>query len=377
MKHKKNIEIFFLILMISLALNGCLKKEPIKVAFVASLTGRYSDIGISSRNAVSMAVDEWNKNGGIKGRKIELTIADDMGISDSGIVVDKKLIEEGNKFIIGHITSNMTPAVFNNKNTDVLFISPTMSSSSLSIEGDNFIRAIPPSSKQSELLAKTMFDSGIKTCFILFDSQNDLYTKDVMDNFLNYMKKLNPDFIYSIDSIFKPTVKDFSEKAKIIKKQNLMATLIITNGIDFANLAQQLKLNKYSGKLYGPRWASSKDVITHGGKSVEGAIFAAGDLSVNKPQENDHPFYENYKLRYGKKPVNFIPVFAYDAANILFEGMINASVISPVAVRNSILEIKEFNGVNESIIINNFGDAKRSISLISIKNGTFINVSEK
>lgn len=351
---------------------SCLKNEPLKIAYVGSLTGRYSEIGISSRNAIVMAVEEWNQKGGINRRKIKLTVADDLGIVDSAIKVDERLIKDGNKFIIGHLTSNMVPAIFNNKNSDVLFVSPTMSTSQLTIEGDNFIRAIPPCSYQSKLLAEAVSSDKIKKLFIIFDSQNSIYTKDVMENFVEYIKNDNPAFHYEVDSIYKPTAKMFSAKALNIVKANPEGVLIITNGIDFANLAQQLRRLKYTGMLYGPRWASTKDVITHGGKSVEGAVFTAGNQS-DKITSNKNPFYERYKTLYGRKPINFIPVFAYDAANILFEGIEKAEEITPVAVRNSILNISKFNGVDEEIVLDRYGDASRSITLIKVENGMFVN----
>lgn len=365
-------QILLLLSFIILFLGDCLKKKTIKVAFVGSLTGRYSEIGLGARNSIKMAVDEWNQRGGIGGRQIELTIGDDTGDPDSAIKLDSRLIKEGNKFIIGHMTSNMTPAILDKKNEDILFISPTMSTSELSIEGDNFIRTIPPSSYQSKLLSETFYKSGYKKCFAIFDKQNATYTKDVLSNFIKYMKAYDSTFTCTIDSIFKPTAKTFSEKAQKILDSNDKIVLIITNGIDFANLAQQLRRLEYDGFLYGPRWASTRDVIIHGGKSVEGAFFTAGHQSINIDTVNTDPFYDRYKTLYGRKPVNFIPVFAYDAANILFNGMSKSKEITPVSVRNSILKIKNFDGVDEVVSFDSYGDASRSISLITIKDGIFV-----
>lgn len=367
----------FISFLFILSIVGCFKGETIKVGFVGSLTGRYSEIGIDSRNSIKQATDEWNKKGGIKGKKLELIIKDDCGDPDSGIKADDYLIKSGCQFIIGHYTSNMTPAVHDKKNANVLFISPTMSTSQLSIEGDNFIRVIPPCSHQSILLANAINRIGYKKCFIIFDSQNSIYTKDVMSNFIKKMDELKSALEIKTDSIENPSLDKFSRKADEIVEYNPDVVLIITNGIDFANLAQQLRRKRFEGNLFGPRWASTKDVITHGGRSVEGAFFTAGDQGKDNSKIKNHLFYENYKERYGKKPENFIPVFAYDAANILFEGMKQAKKLTPINVRNTILEIGEFNGVDEVITIDKLGDASRSISLVKIKDGVFINAKDE
>lgn len=368
----KKVNLLFLIYL--LVFISCFKKEEIKVAFVGSLTGRYSEIGINSRNAIKIAVDEWNKKGGIKGQKIVLIIEDDTGDPNIGISVDDKLINQGVKFFIGHLTSSMTPAISDKINDNVLFISPTMSTSELSIKGDNFIRTIPPCSRQSKMLANHVTAKGYKKCFILFDNQNRIYTKDVLVNFIKYMNEMNDDFNYMIDSIEKPTNEIFTTVSKKIIEYNPDNVLIITNGIDFAKTAQQLQRFKYKGPLLGPRWASTEDVITHGGKSVEGAIFTAGDQDKRDEQFKNNSFYENYKKLYGEKPANFIPIFAYDAANVLFESMSQSKELTPNSVKSKIIEIGNFKGVDEPFFIDELGDATRSVTLITIKNGTFINV---
>lgn len=368
--------LFILILINMLILSGCFKKENIKVAYVGSLTGRYSEIGVSSRNAIKMAVGEWNKKGGINGRQIELIVEDDTGDPDVGIIIDDKLIKQGYKFFLGHLTSSMAPAIFDKINDDILFVSPTMSTSELSIKGDNFIRTIPPCSHQSRLLADKAISDGYKNCFIIFDSQNGIYTKDVMNNFIKYMKDKNPNFIYSSDSIQKPTNEVYTSVSQKIKKYNPDMVLIITNGIDFAKIAQQLKRHEFYAPLFGPRWASTEDVIILGGKSVEGAIFTAGDQSEKNLVSKNNSFYENYKKLYGEKPVNFIPIFAYDAANVLFVSMSQLNEITPNSVKSKIIEIGKFEGVNETFLIDQFGDANRSVNLITINDGIFTNVKK-
>jgi branched-chain amino acid transport system substrate-binding protein len=46
---------------------------------VGSLTGAQATFGISTRNGIEMAIDEANKEGGIKGKPIQIKVYDDMG----------------------------------------------------------------------------------------------------------------------------------------------------------------------------------------------------------------------------------------------------------------------------------------------------------
>ena len=65
-----------LIVAICIALSGGLpgcdkKKQSLKIGFVGSLTGQFSDLGLAGRNGAILAVEQINKTGGIQGRRVE------------------------------------------------------------------------------------------------------------------------------------------------------------------------------------------------------------------------------------------------------------------------------------------------------------------
>lgn len=52
-------------------------QEPIRIGAILSLTGPAAAFGIPERNAAQVVVDKVNKDGGVKGRKLELVVVDD------------------------------------------------------------------------------------------------------------------------------------------------------------------------------------------------------------------------------------------------------------------------------------------------------------
>jgi branched-chain amino acid transport system substrate-binding protein len=53
-------------------LSGCLDNKPIKIAFIGAVSGNYSKVGTSVRNAVLMKIDSVNQAGGINGRNCDV-----------------------------------------------------------------------------------------------------------------------------------------------------------------------------------------------------------------------------------------------------------------------------------------------------------------
>lgn len=155
---KKNFLIVYLIFLIGISMISCSKKD-IKIGFSATLTGAYSEMGVSQRDGVLIAVEEINKNGGINGRKIDLVIRDNKG----NVKGAKEAIEEfkalGIDIIIAFAMSNMSDVIEDAMVKDeLLFISPTISTTKMTGIDDNFIRVIPDLKRQSEVLGELVYD---------------------------------------------------------------------------------------------------------------------------------------------------------------------------------------------------------------------------
>src|SRR5215203_5486980 len=66
-------------------------QEVIKIAAGAPLTGALAKQGQEVANAVKLAVEEWNKKGGVLGMKIEVLDADDQGNPQIGTAAGEKV----------------------------------------------------------------------------------------------------------------------------------------------------------------------------------------------------------------------------------------------------------------------------------------------
>ena len=81
-------------------------QEPIRIGWLSSLTGALSSPAIAENKGVQFAVDEINKAGGIKGRKIELLTRDTQGDPTRATSYAQQLLKNDKvHFIIGPVHS--------------------------------------------------------------------------------------------------------------------------------------------------------------------------------------------------------------------------------------------------------------------------------
>jgi branched-chain amino acid transport system substrate-binding protein len=102
------LTVSFLALFSAIMLSSALAANSIKIGVLLPLTGRNAAIGQIQKKAVEMAAAAINSRGGIKGRKIELVVADTRGNPDGGRAAIRKLIQRNALVIGGGFSSSAT-----------------------------------------------------------------------------------------------------------------------------------------------------------------------------------------------------------------------------------------------------------------------------
>lgn len=111
----RNIKIAHLVYLIAgllvifsfFILSGCNNREPLKIGFMGGLSGRNSELAVSRRNGVQLAVNKLNKEGGIQGRQIQLLIKDNLNDAQVALKVTDELVAAGVPAIVGAFTSEL------------------------------------------------------------------------------------------------------------------------------------------------------------------------------------------------------------------------------------------------------------------------------
>jgi branched-chain amino acid transport system substrate-binding protein len=104
------------------------EEEPYKIGATLALTGYSAGLGVSSRNGVVLAIDEINKKGGIKGRKLEGIIYDNKSDDSTAVLNAIKLVEKDkvDALIVGTSSASCFAVLgtIDRLKTPMFFISP-------------------------------------------------------------------------------------------------------------------------------------------------------------------------------------------------------------------------------------------------------------
>ena len=146
----------------------------IKVGIVLPLTGEKAKFGEIEKNSFVMALNDINKAGGVKGKKIELLFEDDTGKPDIARSAAEKLLSKDQVVMLGGgYGSSETFAISGvAQQKKVPFLINTGSADKITEQGWNFVyRLNPPVSEYSEAAESFFKDiAKPKTAAILFEN---------------------------------------------------------------------------------------------------------------------------------------------------------------------------------------------------------------
>ncbi len=222
------------------------QNKTIRVGVPTILSGRVAQLGLSSRNAISMEVDKFNAAGGMGGRKIEIITRDSKGKPDEAANNTRQLINsEGCEIIIdGEASSGAFAVQEVIRELKVLCIHTNSETSSLSADpkirvptafrvARQGIHDAIVSAAHAGSVAKA---KGLKTWMSC--SPDYAYGRDNTALFLEYLKRFNPDIEFVGEAWPKLFQADYTENiTKILqaKPQALYSALWAGDLVSFVD----------------------------------------------------------------------------------------------------------------------------------------------
>lgn len=347
------------------------KDETIKIGVVGTMTGSQSDLSVSGRRGIEIAVDEINGNGGINGRQIELIVKNDENNPDRAAEIVKEFVEEEVSYVIGHYTSGMMLAAYDElASQDILYLGPTVSADNLSTIEDSFIRFIASTQEQAQIINDVALRDGHKRFIVIYDQKNIGFNEYLYQNFEALLESNNGFVVESFD--FEST--DEVTMTEMVNRLNQLnteyeAVFVIAGAYDLAIIAQELGENHMEVPIYGPLWAHTNDLIRVGGIYVEGVRVVSGvDYTSNSDSFID--FQEEYKQRYGND-LTFASIYSYETLKVLAQALEENKEYSDIQTIRLWICDREYQGLQGSFYIDSYGDNTRPYMMDEVTGNEF------
>lgn len=357
-------------IVFNLFLAGCESDQPVRIGFLGSITGPFADIGISCRDAVMLAVEQCNAQGGIRGRKVVLMIRDDKRSGDSAKKAVQELIRAGAETIIGPMNNEVALAIIPYLNSArMTIVSPTVTTARLAGQDDYFFRVCMKNTEYALPSAQyALGRMGMRRIAVACDDSNISFSRPWLDNFETTFAAgggeiLGPVVFKSIEN------PSFSEIARRLLEMSADGIIIIAGPMESAMLCQKIRQSDPSAKIGITNWGATGRFIELGGRATEG-VFAPTAVLPDSPNEEYQLFHRTYVQKFRRKPT-FASVLSYDAVRVVL-GALNSRKKGE-DLKETILSIGEFNGLQAKIGFDAYGDVKSSAAFIKVvRNHKFI-----
>jgi branched-chain amino acid transport system substrate-binding protein len=371
---------FVVLVLIVLAIYFTQRKplEPsaIRIGGLFALTGDGADWGTTEEKAVRMAIQEANDGGGIRGKKIDLTVEDAPAekVNDS-VTAFRKLVDVYKvPAILGPTWDDVAAALAPLADQNKVVVSAPDASSGIEAKKDFlfFFPVFTPEFSEMASLVKYLKSKGATKVSIVYNQ--DPFSQQWRDAFVTESKRTNLAIISEFP-ISDPDAKDF--RTQIVKLKELRPDAVYveftsqdTKG-PFMRQAKELGLKTV---LVSSSTSQTESTLEKYGKYIEGLIYAFPRETPRKKE-----FQEKFKAKFGESPKAPAAPYAYDAANMLIK-VLRDGARTGDEIRTALLAIKDFQGVSaEHISFNEKGRVQwpaEEFVIKTVKDGKFMEVTQ-
>lgn len=360
----------FALIAFSLLVTACSDPEPIRLGFIAGLSGANADLGLAARNGTQLAVEQHHADTTKPVRSVQLIIRDDELSPEQGKKMLAQLLEQRVHAVIGPMTSNVAMALAPMATeAGVLLMGGPVSTDLLNSRDDQFFRTIGSNDEHARVMAAYLRQQhNIERVSLIVDHRNKAYTDSWAGHFNTRLAELGGRIV-KVTAFDSSTAPDYAQVASQALEQNTQAVMLITSALDAALLINQLRQQQDSLVIAAAEWAGSGKLIEMGGNAVENVIVAQY-INMQDTSPAFSAFRDAYTKRFGEAP-GFPAMTAYNATRVVLQGL--SEQRNEESLKQTLLRLRQFEGVQGAIEFDAFGDTNIPTYITYIRNGQYLN----
>ncbi|MEL6931312.1 MAG: ABC transporter substrate-binding protein [Cyanobacteria bacterium J06600_6] len=267
---------------------------------------------------IAQAQQQFNTNGGVGGRLLEIVIANDGNRADNAIQVARQLMDDESILgVIGHNSSSATKAGLSvYVQSGLAVVSPTSSSNDL--KDRSFYRTLPSDSATGEKLAQYVQNSLNLSRVVVFYTSDSSYSNSLTSAFESSFAGTITKKVDISDS--NPNFNPGIEVSSSVFQDQAQAALLFPS-TKYVSVATELARANYSLppdqrlKLLGGDALYQGKILTAGGEAVENLTLAVPWFAKSPRSQN---FTSSCEKQWGGT-VNWRTAMSYDATQALIK----------------------------------------------------------
>lgn len=341
-----------------------LTDAPIKIGFIAPLSGDAAIYGKPMVNGVALAINEINQLGGVNGRKVEVIYEDGKCAGKEAVTAYQKLAYQDKvTAIIGGSCSPETLAFCQLAQKDQMpTITPTSTAAKVTDCGSYVFRVIASDTQQGKKTAEYFIKNNYKKAAVIY--VNNEYGVGITDVFRKEFEKLGGSVL--LTESFEKDAKDFRTQLTKIKASKQDIIYVPAYYTEQAPILKQAKELGIKTQFFMAESFKDNAVFDLVSDEAEGVMLMALKQNTDSYAEE---FKASYLKAYGEEPGIYAD-FTYDATKILLYAM-QKSKLSPDSIREE-LEQTRFRGATGITVFDEKGDADKDYDLYVVRDREFV-----
>ena len=317
--------------------------QPIKIGYIAHLTGDAATWGVHEQNGALLAIEEINKKGGVLGRPLELIVYDVRGRQEDAVNAARRLVTMDKVVAIGGSNWSginlATGPIVEQAKVPQIGSFPT----NPAVTVDPVTKKVKPYSfricftdpYQGRVMAEYLLKKGIKKAAVMKDVGSD-YSEGLVqffvDNFTKGGGTVEGPYAYRAGDV------DFRAQLTNAKASGAQALVMTSGGYKEMGLQikQATELNWKPVFIGGDGYSPNMYEIA--GDAMDGSFWTY-HMSFQDPKLA--PLVAKYEKKYGVKPTETVNVVAaYDIIYWIADAIRRAGKAEGPAIRDAIEDTK-------------------------------------
>lgn len=348
--------------------------KSIKVGVNLELSGGVASYGESLENGIDIAVDEINKAGGVKGKKLEIIKVDNKSEAAEATNGAIKLTSQDKvTAIIGAATSGNTVAQAQIANdTKTILLTPSGTSPNVTVSDDG---------KLNEFVFRTSFidpfqgivaanfaakELNLKNAAIFADSASD-YAKGLAASFKETYVKAGGKVVAEEAYVAKDT--DFRATLTRIKSKNPEFIFIPGYYEEVGLIVKQARELGITVPLMGADGWDSPKLVELAGADALNNTFITNHYTSEDPDENIQKFVTTYKEKFNGESPNAFNALGYDTVYLLADAIERAGGTDTAKIKEELEKTKDLSRITGTITIDKDHNPIKSATVLEYKDG--------